>query len=89
MSFNDYDLSKEVASGHSVSCGEMMAKSTSVHSNLSICKSEEPSCTMKARKQATVCQDGYWQLIFVGYRPRQSLREWHRRLPLAQSLVTI
>lgn len=80
-------ISKEIASGRSVSCGEKMAKSMSVHSSLSICKAEEPTCTMKAFKQAKVCQDGCWQLIFVGYRPRQSLRERHRRL--AQTLVTI
>lgn len=64
-------------------------QSMAVHSGLSICKAEEPSCTMKAFKQAKVFQDGHWQLIFVGHRPRQSLREQHRRLPFVQSLVTI
>lgn len=58
ISLNDYDLSKEIASGHSVSWGEAMAKSMSVHSGLSICKVEEQSCTMKAFKQAKICQDG-------------------------------
>lgn len=88
-SFNDYDVSREIASGRSVSCGEMIAKSMSMHSDLSICKAEEPCYIMKAFKQAKVCQNGYWQLIFVGYRPRQSLREQNRKLPLVQSLVTI
>lgn len=64
-------------------------KKRSVHSGLSICKAEEPSCTRKAFRPAKVCQDGRWQQIFVGYRPRQSPREQHRRLPLVQSLVTI